>query len=148
RRAGPDGRHRRDLHRRRRRGPWLPRPAELTALKFRANPFGPGRIYRSGDLGRYLPNGEIEVLGRNDFQVKIRGFRIQLGDIEAAIADQPEVKGVYVGAFDRPGGKALLAWYVASGLAPEVLRSRLEVRLPPYIVPSFLIPLEAFSLNV
>ncbi len=59
---------------------YLGRP-ELTALKFRANPAGPGRIYRSGDLGRYLPNGEIEFLGRSDFQVKIRGFRIELGDI-------------------------------------------------------------------
>ena len=126
---------------------YLGRP-ELTTQKFRPNPFGPGAVYRTGDLGRFLPNGELEFLGRSDFQVKVRGFRIELGDIESAIADQPEVKGVYVGVFDDPGGKQLLAWYVGAGLKPEVLRERLSKRLQHYMVPAFLIPIPAFPLNI
>ena len=126
---------------------YLGRP-ELTAQKFEANPFGPGRIYHSGDLGRFLPNGDLEFLGRCDFQVKIRGFRIELGDIEKAIAEQPGVKGCYVGVFDRPGGKAILAWYIAPGLSDEVLRARLSSRLPHYMIPTFLVPIESFPLNI
>ncbi len=126
---------------------YLGRP-ELNAQKFLANPFGPGHIYRTGDLGRFLPNGELEFLGRSDFQVKIRGFRMELGDIETAIADQPEVTGVYVGAFDQPGGKHLLAWYVGPGLRPETLRERLGKRLQHYMIPSFLIPIDGFPLNI
>lgn len=126
---------------------YLGRP-ELNVQKFRTNPFGPGHIYRTGDLGRFLPNGELEFLGRSDFQVKIRGFRMELGDIEAAIADQPEVRGVYVGAFDQPGGKQLLAWYVGPGLKPDTLRDRLGKRLQHYMIPSFLIPIDAFPLNI
>jgi amino acid adenylation domain-containing protein/thioester reductase-like protein len=126
---------------------YLGRP-ELTVQKFLPNPWGPGRIYRSGDLGRFLPNGDLEFLGRSDFQVKIRGFRIELGDIESAIADQPEVRGVYVGAFDYQGSKTLLAWYVTTTLTAETLRERLAKRLPHYMVPAFLIPIPAFPLNL
>ena len=126
---------------------YLRRP-ELTAQKFIPNPFGPGRLYRSGDLARFLPNGELEFLGRSDFQVKIRGFRVELGDIEAAISEQPEVKGAHVAAVDRAGGKALAAWYVAEKLPPEALRRRLRKRLPNYMVPAFLVRVDAFALNV
>lgn len=127
---------------------YLGRP-ELTAQKFMPDPFRDnGRIYRSGDLGRFLPNGDLEFLGRCDFQVKIRGFRIELGDIENAIASQPEVKGCYVGVFDRPGGKAILAWYISKGLGIDSLRERLAARLPHYMVPAFLIPLDSFPVNL
>ncbi|MBF0548425.1 MAG: amino acid adenylation domain-containing protein [Candidatus Riflebacteria bacterium] len=122
--------------------------SEMTAQKFEPNPFGPGRIYHSGDLGRFLPNGDIEFLGRGDFQVKIRGFRIELGDIENAIAAQPEVKGCYVGVFDRQGGKNIQAWYIASGLTPEVLHARLALRLPQYMIPTILMPVDSFPLNL
>ncbi|EIC20389.1 non-ribosomal peptide synthetase [Thiorhodovibrio frisius] len=126
---------------------YLGRP-ELTAKKFIPNPFGPGRLYRTGDLGRYRPDGELEFLGRSDFQVKVRGFRIELGDIEHAIAEQPEISGVYVGAFEVQGSKALIAWYVSTELKPDALRTRLEAKLQRYMVPSYLIPLEAFPLNI
>ncbi len=126
---------------------YLGRP-EQTAQKFIANPFGPGRLYRTGDLGRFLPNGDLEFLGRSDFQVKVRGFRIELGDIENAIAEQPGVQGVYVGVFEMHGSKALLAWYVARNLAPEDLRRQLGERLPHYMVPTWLMPLAAFPLNI
>jgi amino acid adenylation domain-containing protein/thioester reductase-like protein len=126
---------------------YLGRP-ELTAQKFETNRFGPGRIYHSGDLARFLPNGDIEFLGRGDFQVKIRGFRIELGDIENAIAEQPEVKGCYVGVFERQGGKTIQAWYVAPGLSPELLRARLAKQLPQYMIPSLLMPIDVFPLNM
>jgi amino acid adenylation domain-containing protein/thioester reductase-like protein len=121
---------------------------ELTATKFRPNPYGPGRMYHTGDLGRFLPNGEVEFLGRMDFQVKIRGFRIELGDIESMIGEQPEVRGVFVGAFDIRGQKSLVAWYLSNTLAPDILRDRLAKKLPPYMVPSYLVPIDEFPVNV
>ena len=121
---------------------------ELTATKFRPNPYAPGRMYHTGDLGRFLPNGDIEFLGRMDFQVKIRGFRIELGDIESMIGEQPEVRGVFVGAFDVRGQRSLVAWYISHGLSPDALRERLSKKLPPYMVPSYLVPIDEFPVNV
>lgn len=121
---------------------------ELTATKFRLNPYAPGRNYHTGDLGRFLPNGDIEFLGRMDFQVKIRGFRIELGDIESIIGEQPEVRGVFVGAFDVRGQKSLISWYLSNTLTPGELRQRLSKKLPPYMVPSYLIPVDEFPVNV
>ncbi|MGP8439727.1 amino acid adenylation domain-containing protein [Paraburkholderia fungorum] len=126
---------------------YLLRP-ELTGQKFRANPFGPGRLYRSGDLGRFQPDGAIEFLGRSDFQVKIRGYRIELGEIEASIVEQPEVRSAYVGTCERQGGTALVAWYAGAALEPAVLRSRLAQRLAHYMVPAFLLPVEALPLTL
>ena len=126
---------------------YLLRP-ELTGQKFRANPFGPGRLYRSGDLGRFQPDGAVEFLGRSDFQVKIRGYRIELGEIEASIVEQPEVRSAYVGTCERQGGTALVAWYVGAALEPAVLRGRLAQRLAHYMVPAFLLPIEALPLTL
>ncbi|MBM3276060.1 MAG: AMP-binding protein, partial [Candidatus Sericytochromatia bacterium] len=106
-----------------------------------------GRLYRTGDLGRYLPNGDLEFLGRRDFQVKIRGFRIELGDIESAIAEYPEVKASHVGVRETEAGKAVVAWYVSRDLAEETLRERLAARLPYYMVPSYLVRIDAFPLT-
>lgn len=121
---------------------------ELTATKFRPNPYATGRNYHTGDLGRFLPNGDIEFLGRMDFQVKIRGFRIELGDIETIIGEQPEVRGVFVGAFEVRGQKSLIGWYLSKTLTPDELRQRLSKKLPPYMVPSYLIPIDEFPVNV
>ena len=126
---------------------YLHRP-DLTEQKFRPNPFSAGRLYRSGDLGRFLPNGEIEFLGRRDFQVKIRGYRIEVGEIESIIAAQPEVNGVYVGTCKRKSDLALVAWYVSDGLDPEVLRRRLANCLVHYMVPPFLVPVTALPQNL
>ncbi|SDG66413.1 non-ribosomal peptide synthetase [Paraburkholderia phenazinium] len=124
------------------------RRVELSEQKFQPNPFGAGRLYRSGDLGRFLPDGELEFLGRNDFQVKIRGYRIELGEIESSIVEQPEVRAAYVGTCERQGGTALVAWYVGDALNPAALRRRLASRLAHYMVPSFLIPVAALPLNL
>ncbi len=100
---------------------YLNRP-ELTAEKFVPNPFGKGRIYRTGDLGRFLPNGNIEFLGRLDHQVKVRGFRIELGEIEAVLERHPTVeKAVVLALPDQQGEKQLAAYLVANSAALETL---------------------------
>nr|WP_160167946.1 non-ribosomal peptide synthetase [Caballeronia insecticola] len=126
---------------------YLRRP-ELTAEKFIDDADGCGRIYRSGDLGRFLPNGDIEFLGRNDFQVKVRGYRVEISEVDHVIAAQPEVNAVCVGTYAHQGSIALVAWYGASGLAPTELRRRLETRLPSYMIPAFLVPVDAWPLNL
>jgi amino acid adenylation domain-containing protein len=125
---------------------------ELTADRFLADPFiSGGRMYKTGDLARWLPDGAIEYLGRNDFQVKIRGFRIELGEIEAALAEQPAVGQAVVCALEeKPGDVRLVAYLVAR---PEAtidvakLREPLRSRLPEYMVPSAFVILAEIPLN-
>ena len=117
--------------------------AQLTAEKFIPDPFSdePGaRLYKTGDLARYLPDGNIEFLGRTDDQVKIRGFRIETGEIEAALADHPSVgQSMVLVREDEPNDKRLVA-YVVSKQEPlpttTELRSFLRKKLPEYMVPS------------
>jgi amino acid adenylation domain-containing protein len=116
---------------------------ELTAEKFVADPFHPGsaaRLYRSGDLVRWRPDGDIEFLGRIDTQVKIRGLRIEPGEIEACIARHPAVREVVVLAReDDPGDKRLAAYVAAPDARPELereLRARLRAALPQYMMPA------------
>ncbi|MEU9163644.1 amino acid adenylation domain-containing protein [Streptomyces sp. NPDC048424] len=113
---------------------------------------GPVRAYRSGDLARRMPGGEVEYLGRGDAQVKIQGYRIETGDIEAALTSHPGVDSSLVLAFTRrTGGKALAGYYVpASGapIDPAELRAHLADRLPGYMVPSFLIEVEQWPLTI
>ncbi|HEX8338906.1 MAG TPA: amino acid adenylation domain-containing protein, partial [Pyrinomonadaceae bacterium] len=132
---------------------YLKRPA-LTAERFVPDPFskGPGaRLYRTGDVARYAPDGRIEFLGRNDQQVKIRGFRVELMEIEATLEQLPSVRqAVVLARDDAPGGKRLVAYVVpegASELAPGELRGHLRERLPDYMVPAAFIFLEEFPLN-
>ncbi|WP_426576153.1 amino acid adenylation domain-containing protein [Xenorhabdus stockiae] len=112
----------------------------LTAERFLNNPFSsePGaRMYKTGDLGRYLPDGNIDYLGRNDLQVKIRGFRIELGEIESALAAHPLVKQAVVIAHDQQGHKVLAAYLVAEDAVPDdMLLAHLSDRLPDYMLPT------------
>ena len=132
---------------------YLRRPV-LTAERFVPNPFTSepgGRMYRSGDLARYLPDGNIEYLGRIDHQVKIRGFRIELGEIEAAVRAIAEVReAVVLVREDSPGDKRLVA-YVATEtdiiLSGTEMRSRLTQVLPEYMVPAQFVFLDQFPLT-
>ncbi len=131
---------------------YLGRP-ELTAERFVPDPFGPpgARLYRSGDLARRMPNGDLEYLGRIDQQVKIRGFRIELGEIEAALASHPEVQEAVVLArsFGTSSDTRLVAYLVAGeGATAAELHRHLSAKLPAYMVPSAFVRLERFPLTV
>jgi amino acid adenylation domain-containing protein len=130
---------------------YLGRPG-LTAERFIADPFDPqgGRLYRTGDLVRWNADGQLEYLGRIDHQVKIRGLRIELGEVEAQLLAQPELREAVVVARDGPGGPRLVG-YVAAHAGQVVdtaqLRQRLGRALPDYMVPSALVVLPALPLN-
>src|ERR1017187_8992582 len=98
------------------RGYW--NAPEETARQFVVNPFGQGKLYRTGDRARYRPDGNIEYLGRVDYQVKIRGFRVEPGEIESLLAQHPQVKQAVVVPGESRGGKRLVA-YVVPEAAPE-----------------------------
>jgi len=128
---------------------YLNRP-ELTAEKFIPNPFVQGeRIYKTGDLARWLPDGNIEFLGRLDNQVKIRGFRIELGEIESRLLSCPEIKEAAVAAKeDRSGNKYLCAYIAPVGeLTFSELREYLSRALPNYMIPSYFVKLDRLPLN-
>jgi amino acid adenylation domain-containing protein len=128
---------------------------ELTAERFIDNPFdkslGP-KIYHSGDLARYLPNGDIDFLGRMDFQVKIRGYRIELGEIESLIRRHEDVADTAVVVKDFIGGeKAIIAYIVPKdGLPTDELTDKvfmlLRGQLPDYMIPATMLLLDQFPL--
>src|ERR1051326_1295259 len=128
---------------------YLNRP-ELTKERFLTNPFGAGRIYRSGDLGRFQPDGTIEYLGRNDFQVKLRGYRIELGEIETAITSHPAVRQTVVVAQEVAAGDQRLVAYLTAREhppSPDELRAHVRAKLPEYMVPALFILLDALPLT-
>ena len=127
---------------------YLNRP-ELTAQRFIDNPFGEGRIYRSGDLGRWLASGELEYLGRVDNQVKVRGFRIELGEIEVALKAHKNVReAVVVARQDRGAEPQLIAYVVLDdGLTWPELRAFLATRLPDHLLPAAMVELENLPLT-
>jgi amino acid adenylation domain-containing protein/non-ribosomal peptide synthase protein (TIGR01720 family) len=131
---------------------------ELTRERFIPDPYGShkgqwggARLYKTGDLARYLSDGAIEYLGRLDFQVKIHGFRIELGEIESVLGDHPGIREVVVIVReDNPGEKRLVA-YLIPGIepAPKVteLRNYLKEKLPEYMVPSLFVMMEKLPLT-
>ncbi|MBV9385322.1 MAG: amino acid adenylation domain-containing protein, partial [Chroococcidiopsidaceae cyanobacterium CP_BM_ER_R8_30] len=128
--------------------------SELTADKFIPNPFSarPGaRLYKTGDIARYLPDGNIEYVGRIDYQVKIRGFRIELGEIEAVLSQHPAIlQTVVIAREDVPGNKRLVAYLVSNQEeAPTIsdLRLYLKEHLPEYMVPSAFVMLDTLPLT-
>jgi amino acid adenylation domain-containing protein len=133
---------------------YLNRP-QLTSEKFVADPFtgqSGALMYKSGDLARFLENGDIEYLGRGDTQVKIRGFRIELGEIEATLADHPGVhQAVVVARQDGPGEQKLVAYFVKKGSCLPTandLRGFLRTRLPEHMIPHAYVQLDALPLTV
>ena len=125
---------------------------ELTAERFLPDPFAaePGaRVYRSGDIVRWSPAGELDFLGRRDHQVKVRGFRIELGEIEAALRSHPAVREAVVVAPDGAAGDKILVAYAAAGdgLSEEALRRHLAEKLPPFMLPAALVLLPRMPLT-
>ena len=133
--------------------------AELTGERFVSDPFagdGNERMYKTGDLGRWLGDGTIEFLGRNDFQVKIRGYRIELGEIEACLAEREGVgEVVVIVREDTVGDRRLVAYYTGAeangggkeGIGAEQLRLHLSARLPEYMAPTAYVCLEKLPLT-
>lgn len=136
---------------------YLNRP-ELTTEKFIANPLSSDpdvRLYKTGDLARWLPNGQVECLGRIDYQVKVRGFRVELGEIETNLLLHPAVKeAVAIVREDIPGEKVLVGYFVPTLVKAEdshdfiaELRQFLKVRLPEFMVPTKFMALDAMPLT-
>ncbi|HXD33570.1 MAG TPA: amino acid adenylation domain-containing protein [Pyrinomonadaceae bacterium] len=126
---------------------------EMTAERFIPNPFAAGqRVFRTGDIGRYLPDGNIEYRGRRDHQVKLRGFRIELGEIETALLGNAVVNDAVVMLRDLKGthdGQQLVAYLTTNGEAPTPaeLRSFLRAKLPDYMAPALFVVLEKLPLT-
>ncbi|TVZ82775.1 non-ribosomal peptide synthetase [Streptomyces sp. BK340] len=128
----------------------------LTAERFLPDPYGPpgARLYRTGDVARVLPDGNLDFLARVDHQVKLRGYRIELGEIETALTAHPAVaEAVALVREDTPGDQQLVAYLVPAedadeeALAPAALRDRLGETLPPYMVPTAYLRLDALPLT-
>ncbi len=132
---------------------YLNRP-ELTPVRFIPNSFSDkpnARLYKSGDLARYLANGDIEYLGRIDHQVKIRGFRIELGEIEALISQHPVVRETVVVAHENSADSQRIVAYIVpqkeQTLTISELRGFLESKLPSYMLPAAFVILEVIPLT-
>jgi amino acid adenylation domain-containing protein len=132
---------------------YLNRP-ELTAEKFIAHPFSnePGaRLYKTGDLARWLPDGQIAFLGRLDHQIKIRGYRIEPGEIASALDSLPAVQtSVVIAREDTPSDKRLVAYIVpvpCARVSASLLRNMLAKRLPDYMIPATFVQLDALPLT-
>ena len=127
---------------------YLNRP-ELTAERFLPNPFGEGRLYKTGDIARWREDGVVEYLGRSDFQIKIRGFRVEAGEIESALLGIDGIERAVVILREEPGrGKMLVAYLV--GAVPDAgeLRVRMAESLPDYMIPAAFVTLDALPLSI
>jgi len=124
-------------------------PERITVSPFCTDP--EDRVYRTGDLGRYLPDGGVEFCGRGDGQVKVGGFPIELGEIEAALEEHPSVSDAAVGVWEEPNGQRRLIGYVipSAGVIPawETLRAFLRERLPEYAVPGAFAVIDSIPLT-
>ncbi|MDV7336416.1 non-ribosomal peptide synthase/polyketide synthase [Rhodococcus oxybenzonivorans] len=125
----------------------------VTSERFVANPFGePGsRMYRTGDVVRWADDHRVEYVGRSDFQVKVRGFRVELGEIDAALAAQPDIEFAVTVGRENPAGLTTLVSYVlpvdGATVDPESLKTVVGETLPPYMVPSVVILLDEIPLT-
>lgn len=125
--------------------------AEETAWRFMPDPHGQGRLYRTGDIGRWLPDGTIEFLGRKDSQVKINGFRVEIGEIEKVACDLPGVAGCAVVLSTDPAGARCLVAHACPTpgvtLDGDALKAHLAARLPAYMVPTVVVVLSELPLS-
>ncbi len=122
---------------------------ELTEQRFLKNPFGPGKIYKSGDIGRWTFEGKIQCLGRIDNQVKLRGLRIELGEIEDEILKMPGVSSAIVNKITLEDKESLCAYYVAEGdLSENTVKENLRKFLPQYMVPTYVVRLDVMPYTI
>lgn len=123
---------------------------DLTAEKFLDNPFGPGKIYKSGDLGRWTFDGKVQCLGRIDHQIKLRGLRIELGEIENKLSNISGVTSCVVNKIEINNKEVLCGYYVSEKeLDESEIRATLRKDLPPYMMPTYFVHLDAmpYTLN-
>ena len=125
--------------------------ADQTAERFLRDPYAEqagARMYQTGDLGKWRADGQLELVGRNDFQVKIRGFRIELGEIEAKLEAHAGVgEAVVIARDEGEDGKRLVAYYTGEEIGTDELRGHLSSRLPQYMVPSVYVHLDVLPLT-
>jgi natural product biosynthesis luciferase-like monooxygenase protein len=121
--------------------------AEMTAERFVNNPFGRGKMYRTGDLAQWRSDGTLGFMGRADDQVKIRGHRIELGEIESALAAQAGITQAVVVAREAAGGAQLVAYVTGTGFNEAALRRALAVRLPDIMVPARIVEIAQMPLT-
>ncbi len=126
---------------------------ELTTARFIADPFSADdgtKLYKTGDLAKWLPDGSIDFVGRADFQVKIRGFRVELAEVEIALKRHQAIRAAVVEVRSDSGKDKQLAAYVAGDtakLTPREIREFLKISLPDYMIPSVIVALEEFPIN-
>lgn len=123
--------------------------SELTAEKFLDNPFGEGKMYKSGDIGRWTFDGKVQCLGRIDHQIKLRGLRIELGEIENVMLNIEGVTSAVVNKIEIDGNEFLCGYYVTDNNVEETLvRDTLRKALPPYMVPTYFVKLEQMPYTI
>ncbi|MGB0521649.1 MAG: amino acid adenylation domain-containing protein [Flammeovirgaceae bacterium] len=126
---------------------YLKRPA-LTSQCFIPNPYGKGRLYKTGDLAKWLPNGELEYIGRKDQQVKVRGHRVELLEVELALLEIPTVQSGVVLAQEDHGSKQLVAYVVTNETFDSaIIQARLREKLPNYMIPALLVHMDKLPLT-
>ena len=122
---------------------------DLTTEKFIDNPFGEGKIYKTGDLVKLLPDGNIEFIGRIDNQVKIRGFRVEISEIDNVIKQYPGISKLFTIVKEMNGGKVLITYFTAdTKLNVQDIILYLQERLPLYMIPQYIMQLDTFPLTI
>lgn len=122
---------------------------ELTAEKFLDNPFGKGKMYKSGDIGRWTFDGKVQCLGRIDNQIKLRGLRIELGEIENIMLNIPGVSSAVVNKIEIEGKEFLCGYYVCDKEVSETsVKDILRKSLPPYMIPTYIVKLDEMPYTI
>lgn len=122
---------------------------ELTAEKFLDNPFGEGKMYKSGDIGRWTFDGKVQCLGRIDNQIKLRGLRIELGEIENVMLNVPNVSSAVVNKIEIDGKEALCGYYTCDkDISEDIVKDALRKALPAYMVPTYIVKLDQMPYTI
>lgn len=122
---------------------------DLNQEKFISNPFGNGSVYKTGDLVKLLPDGNIDFVGRIDNQIKIRGFRVELSEIDTVLKNYPNILKVYTRIADKNGNKTILTYFTATKqLNVSDIQNYLQDKLPYYMIPQFMQQLDDFPLTI